>query len=228
MTESPDEHEPTLHELVGWAAPNPDAPPGAARQASEAARPQPTSQDRPAAGRSRSATRSAPTARGAGAESGLEAEPSAGADEAGAPRASRRSRGAASRGRIAIIDGSNVAHAGEGHAARLANVLAVREKLVEEGFEPVVVVDAALRHQIDDVERYERLVDEGAVKQAPAGTDADYFILSFAKELGAAVVSNDQFRDRGRQFADVRRRVIRYMIVAGEVVLERRTSRRKR
>jgi hypothetical protein len=134
--------------------------------------------------------------------------------------------GAASR--IALVDGSNVAHAGEGQTARLANILAVRDKLIEEGLDPVIVVDAALRHQIDDVERYERLVDEGSVKQAPAGTDADYFILSFAKELGAPVVSNDQFRDRGRQFADVRKRVIRYMIVAGEVVLERRTSRRKR
>ena len=129
--------------------------------------------------------------------------------------------------RIAIIDGSNVAHAGEGHAARLANVLLVRDKLAAEGFEPIVVVDAALRHQIDDAERYERLVDEGQVKQAPAGTDADYFILAFAKELRATIVSNDTFRDRGRQFADVRRRVIRYMIVAGEVVLERRTSKRE-
>ena len=67
----------------------------------------------------------------------------------------------------------------------------------------------------------------GQVKQAPAGTDADYFILAFAKELRATIVSNDTFRDRGRQFADVRRRVIRYMIVAGEVVLERRTSKRE-
>ena len=127
---------------------------------------------------------------------------------------------------IAIIDGSNVAHAGEGTAARLANILLVRDKLVAEGYEPFVLVDAALRHQIDDPVGYERLVAGGEVKQAPAGTDADYFLLAFAKELGAAVVSNDQFRDRSTQFAAIRRRAIRYMILGGEVVFEKRTARR--
>jgi len=127
----------------------------------------------------------------------------------------------------ALVDGSNVAHAGEGTRARLANILLVRDKLVEEGFEPIVVVDAALRHQIDDAAGYERLVDAGDVKQAPAGTDADYFLLTFAKELGASIVSNDQFRDRSRQFAEVRRRVIRFMILEDEVVFEKRTKKRK-
>lgn len=127
-----------------------------------------------------------------------------------------------------LVDASNVAHSSEGEKARLRNIELVAEKLEEEGLEPIVVADAALRHQIDEPERYEALLDQGEIRQAPAGTDADYFILSFAKELGAAIVSNDQFRDRSRQFADVRKRAIRYMIVAGEVVLERRTSPRKR
>jgi hypothetical protein len=127
----------------------------------------------------------------------------------------------------ALIDGSNVAHATEGAAPRLANILLVRDKLRAEGFVPIIVADAALRHQIDDADGYERLVDEGTIHQAPAGTDADYFLLSFAKELNAALVSNDRFRDRSRQFAAVRRRIIRYMILADEVVLERRTARRK-
>jgi hypothetical protein len=69
-------------------------------------------------------------------------------------------------------------------------------------------------------------VDAGAVRQAPAGTDADYFILSFARELDAAIVSNDRFRDRIQQFPEVHDRIIRYMILNGEVVLERRTQRR--
>jgi len=126
----------------------------------------------------------------------------------------------------ALIDGSNVAHATEGDAARLANILLVRDKLAERGFLPIIVADAALRHQIDDVEGYERLVEDGTIHQAPAGTDADYFLLSFAKELDASLVSNDRFRDRSRQFAEVRRQIIRYMILAHEVVFERRTERR--
>lgn len=126
-----------------------------------------------------------------------------------------------------LVDGSNVAHSSEGERARLANILLVVEKIREEGLEPIVVADAALRHQIDDSAAYEKLVEDGKVKQAPAGTDADYFILSFARELEASVVSNDRFRDRISKYQDVGERIIRYMIVADEVVLERRAKRRK-
>ena len=139
--------------------------------------------------------------------------------------------GAASSGRnesppLVLVDGSNVAHSGEGERVLLANIVAVCEKLRAEGYEPVVMSDAALRHQIDDRLAYERMVDSGAIRQAPAGTDADYFILSFARELDASIVSNDRFRDRQKAFPDAVRRLIRYMVVKGEVVFERRTERR--
>jgi Zc3h12a-like Ribonuclease NYN domain len=133
----------------------------------------------------------------------------------------------ARRPKLALVDGSNVAHAGEGESARLANVVLLRQKLLEEGYDPIIVVDAALRHQIDDVSGYEELVSQGVVKQAPAGTDADYFIVSFARELNAWIVSNDRFKELLKSFPDLRRRIVRYMIVAGEVVLERRGRKRK-
>jgi hypothetical protein len=130
-------------------------------------------------------------------------------------------------GRTAIVDGSNVAHATEGGGARLGNIRLVCDKLREQGYEPVVVVDAALRHQIDERDGYEAMVDDGSIRQAPAGTDADYFILSFARELDASVVSNDRFKDRVEAFPEIRECVIRFMIVNNEVVFERRNNRRK-
>lgn len=128
--------------------------------------------------------------------------------------------------KVAIVDGSNVAHSTEGDSARLENITLVCDRLREDGFEPIVVADAALRHQIDRADEYEVLVENGTIRQAPAGTDADYFILSFARELDAAVVSNDRYRDRMDAFPEARDRVIRYMIVNGEVVFEKRTKRR--
>ena len=128
---------------------------------------------------------------------------------------------------VVLVDGSNVAHSTEGEAPRLANLLAIRDKLREEGDDPIIVADAALRHQIDDPQAYEQLIEDGLVRQAPAGTDADYFLLSFARELEAAIVSNDRFRDRIKQFPEVQDRLIRYMIVRDEVVLERRSKRRR-
>jgi hypothetical protein len=129
-------------------------------------------------------------------------------------------------GALVLVDGSNVAHSSEGEQPLLSNITAVCEKLREEGYDPLVLVDAALRHQIDDRGAYERMVEAGSIRQAPAGTDADYFILSFARELDASIVSNDRFRDRAKAFPDAARRLIRYMVVKGEVVLERRTGPR--
>ena len=126
---------------------------------------------------------------------------------------------------VAIVDGSNVAHSTEGEQPRLRNIAIVCQKLRADGLTPIVVVDAALRHQIDDQQGLEKAIDDGEIKQAPAGTDADYFILSFARELDAAVVSNDRFKDRVAAFPEARENVIRYMIVADEVVFERRTKK---
>ena len=149
----------------------------------------------------------------------------------GAPAGDEDERGEdgeAEGSNLVLVDGSNVAHAGEGSAARLANILLVRDRLMVEGNEVIVVADAALRHQIDDADGYERMVESGMLKQAPAGTDADYFLLAFARELGASILSNDRFKDRVEHFPEARDRVIRYMIVADEVVFERRTHRRGR
>ena len=130
-----------------------------------------------------------------------------------------------SRPRV-VVDASNVAHATEGGEARLGNIEVVQQKLREHGFEPLIVADAALRHKIDRPADYERLITDGLVHQAPAGTDADYFILSFAREMDARILSNDRFRDRAKDFPQERDRIIRYMIVQGEVVLEQRGKRR--
>jgi hypothetical protein len=125
----------------------------------------------------------------------------------------------------ALVDGSNVAYSG-GDEARLENLKIVVRKLRKEGYDAIVVADAALRHQIDDKEGYERRVDEGKIRQAPAGTDADYFLLAFARELDAVIVSNDLFRDRADAFPEARERMIRYMILEQEVVFERRNKKR--
>jgi hypothetical protein len=176
-------------------------PPGPAKGAAERAAAQNVANDGAA---QRAATNDAATNRG-------------GANDAERPPVDER---------LVLIDGSNVAHSSEGEKARLANILLIEEKIREDGMEPIIVADAALRHQIDRRGDYEKLVDDGKIKQAPAGTDADYFILSFARELGASIVSNDRYRDRIARYPEVEERIIRYMIVADEVVLERRGRRR--
>ncbi|HEX8118778.1 MAG TPA: hypothetical protein VF521_15990, partial [Pyrinomonadaceae bacterium] len=85
--------------------------------------------------------------------------------------------------------------------------------------EAVIIVDASLKYDIDDQEQLEKLIKSQAVRQVPAGTDADYFIIQFAQELDATIVTNDRYKDYAEQYPWVSERRLPYMIVKGEVVL---------
>jgi hypothetical protein len=120
-----------------------------------------------------------------------------------------------------VVDGSNVAHTERSNRGdpKVSNLIKVRKKLKSMGYEPLVIVDASLKHEIDDPYQLESLIDSQVVRQAPAGTDADYFILEIAEEQDAYVVSNDVF-DKYRDRHDwIENRRIPLMIVEGKVVL---------
>ena len=122
---------------------------------------------------------------------------------------------------VVVIDGANVAYEerSAGGKPRLSNLLKVRRELEEHGFEPVIIVDASLKYDIDDQEQLESLIRSQAVQQVPAGTDADYFIIQFADRLDALIVTNDRYKEYAAQYPWVDERRLPYMIVKGEVVL---------
>jgi predicted nuclease of predicted toxin-antitoxin system len=123
--------------------------------------------------------------------------------------------------KVAVVDGANVAHVettGKGDP-KVANLLAVRQVLTEKGYHPIIIVDAALHHRIDDAEQLEALINKQQVRQAPAGTDADYFVIKIAEEENAVIISNDQYKDYQEQFPWVSERRIPLMIVHGNVEL---------
>lgn len=121
----------------------------------------------------------------------------------------------------AVVDGSNVAHehrTAEGKP-RVSNLTAVCDALEAEGFDVTVIVDAALFHQVDDPAALDKLIERGLIHQAPAGTDADYFILEHAEKTRAVVVSNDRFRDRQGEYPWLEERRVPLMIIDGHVEL---------
>ena len=121
---------------------------------------------------------------------------------------------------LAIVDGANVAHSSPSNGEpRLSNIVAMRKALIDEGYDPVVIVDATLRHSIDDPEQLEALLESEEIRQAPAGTDADYFVLKIADENDAVVISNDLFEDYEDQYPWIEERRIPFMIVRGQVHL---------
>jgi len=115
-----------------------------------------------------------------------------------------------------IIDASNVAHFGkdkEGSKPRIDNLLKSVEALEKLGYEPFPIADASLRHEIDDKEKFNALLDEGKVKQVPSGTTADHFILKIAYEEDCKILSNDNFREFNDEFHDINNRRIPFTFV---------------
>lgn len=104
-----------------------------------------------------------------------------------------------------VIDASNVAHANkkEGSKPLMSNILAAVKALEESGDEFVIIADASLRHEIDDKEKYEKLLESDSVEEAPAGMDADHFILELASNENARILSNDKFRDYADEFINI-------------------------
>jgi hypothetical protein len=120
-----------------------------------------------------------------------------------------------------VVDGANVAYAEVSRAGdpQVSNLVAIRRVLEDKGFEPIVIVDASLRHEVDDARQLEALFDEPTFRQAPAGADADYFILETAHRLDAYVLSNDEFEEYSDRYPWIRERRVPLMIIQGEVEL---------
>ena len=123
--------------------------------------------------------------------------------------------------KVVVIDGANVAYEerSAGGKPKLSNLLKVRRELEGRGCEAVIIVDASLKYDIDDQEQLETLIQSQQVRQVPAGTDADFFIIQFADQLDALMVTNDRYRDYAERFPWIPERRLPYMIVKGEVVL---------
>jgi hypothetical protein len=122
---------------------------------------------------------------------------------------------------IAVVDGSNVAYAelSEQGEPKVSNLVAVGRALEAHGYRPIVIVDATLRHEVDDPEQLEGLLDKQEVRQAPAGTDADFFVLETAEQHQALVVSNDEFDQFRGEYPWITERRLPFMIVEGRAEL---------
>ena len=122
-----------------------------------------------------------------------------------------------------LVDVANVAftNRNEPHATgSVENVLAMRQALVDLGFHPIFIADASLKYKVDHPEKLDQLEQEGRIKQAPAGTQADYFLLAYACQENLPIVSNDVFRDRQDEFPKAFERRVPFMIIDGKVILD--------
>ena len=118
-----------------------------------------------------------------------------------------------------VVDASNVAHYVKNQKGqpKIANILAAVKALEESEDEFVIIADASLRHDIDDKDRFLKLLESDNVEEVPAGNDADHFILEIATNEKAKVLSNDKFRDYAAEFKNVSSMRIPFIIEKGRL-----------
>lgn len=129
---------------------------------------------------------------------------------------------------VIVVDGANVAweEQTKDGQPKVSNIVAMRQKLEEEGFDPIIIIDASLRHHVDDPGQLESLIDNQRIRQSPAGTEADYFVLEIAKQQDANAVSNDMFEKYRDDHDWIWERRMPFMIVEGQVQLYQPDERR--
>jgi len=97
-----------------------------------------------------------------------------------------------------VVDGSNVARAGlkdgQGSAEQLIIVYNSLKK--DYGFDGIVIlIGAGLRHHTPDFEKLKQYIDNDVVREAPAGTSDDFYIIQFALDNDMLILTNDMYRD---------------------------------
>lgn len=121
-----------------------------------------------------------------------------------------------------IIDGTNVLF-WDGDAD-LATLRCVVDYLRGKEVHPYVFLDASSRHHLKDKSLNKSGfakalgMKKGRVMVCPAQSEADEFILKFAKDQGLPIISNDRFGDRAAQAKGIK--MIKGIIARGKPVLQ--------
>ena len=121
-----------------------------------------------------------------------------------------------------VIDGTNVLYwDGDPDIRTLRDVV---DQLMAKGLHPFVFLDASTRHHLGDTSLSEKGfakalgLPHSHVIVCPAKTEADEFILEFAKERGLPIVSNDRFGDRAKQAKGLK--LIKGVVAGGKPMLQ--------
>jgi predicted nuclease of predicted toxin-antitoxin system len=127
-----------------------------------------------------------------------------------------------------VIDGSNIARSGPEEKGEVnitvKKIVQAMVELNKNGCTDIqVFCDANLRHLIVDIEQYDLLLKNGTIIQTPAKFQADPYIIKYAKEEGAMILTNDKFKDFRENDSWVKenidRRIIGFIIVKNRFML---------
>ncbi|MEJ2250145.1 MAG: tetratricopeptide repeat protein [Candidatus Lokiarchaeota archaeon] len=106
---------------------------------------------------------------------------------------------------VLSIDGANVIRSEQDDKGKgkLSNIKLLKKRLKFYGLSNYkIFCDSSLKYTIDKRNSYEKMIKDGEVIETPAKTEADLYILKFAKDNDGFIISNDQFRDHYENFGE--------------------------
>lgn len=122
-----------------------------------------------------------------------------------------------------IVDASNVARydskKNKELTGKTTKLLAMRDALLAEGRRPLFVCDANLRWKVDDQPLFDSFDTWPDFQTVPPREEADWWILSAARERNAILISNDQFTKYAAEFGDLLKRVRRFMFIGSKLTI---------
>ncbi|KZX15362.1 NYN domain-containing protein [Methanobrevibacter filiformis] len=120
-----------------------------------------------------------------------------------------------------VIDASNVASykRDENSKPKLNYILSAVKALEQKNNEFIIVADASLKHEIDDKDKYNQLLEEKTIEQVKPGHNADQYILNIANEKNAKILSNDLFREFRDEFHDINNMRIPFSFKDDRIIL---------
>ncbi len=144
-----------------------------------------------------------------------------------APRQPKSGGSPSSEECIYLLDGSNIMHWNTDRGPCLEPVLAITDEFDRQGISYIAIFDASARHVLEkkagagaQLQRLYKRKEQ--FKEAPAGVQADAFLLSVAdRRPGSVIVSNDLYRDYQKNYPWLKQAADRRMtgmVINGEVV----------
>jgi hypothetical protein len=132
-----------------------------------------------------------------------------------------------------LIDGANVMHNGA-EKPLLSNLELAMTRLQSEGHTCIVFVDANIKYQLEEEERkkFETMLQTEHVRQVPAGTQADIWVLQYANDMPRSrILSNDRFEEWTDEFPVIFKnlgRFLTFMIDGNEIRFASRVKKPKK
>ncbi len=99
--------------------------------------------------------------------------------------------------RTIVLDASNIAYNSQNNAYS-KNIILVTEYLEKQAFNREniwIVADKSLQHKVKDKDIFQTLKQSKNFHEAPAKTEADEFIIKYAEQENALIITNDQLAD---------------------------------